>query len=33
VIERTYSLSETPAAIDHAAKQKVAGKIVVTVPA
>ena len=32
-IERTYSLPETPAAIDYAEKQSVAGKIVLTVAA
>lgn len=33
VIDRTYSLPETPAAIGYAEMQRVAGKVVITVPA
>jgi NADPH:quinone reductase-like Zn-dependent oxidoreductase len=33
VIDRTYSLPETPAAIGYAEKQSAAGKVVITVPA
>jgi NADPH:quinone reductase-like Zn-dependent oxidoreductase len=33
IIDRTYSLSETPAAIGYAEKQSARGKVVITVPA